>query len=126
MYEWTNVDKKGQKSHPKSHPVFGRYTRLVLHNKLQTETLPSYVVKSTCFFITSLLLYITSLTGLHSEIVDVSFFPAMLMRAQPHFQPNIMGFRPTILWSIPGSVFARPGVDDKPIIPVLSRRIMSV
>ena len=74
--KWTNVDKKGQKSHPD----FGRYTWLVSPNKLQEETLPSYVVKSTCFFINSLLLYIASLTGLHSEIVDVSFFPAMLMR----------------------------------------------
>ena len=50
----------------------------------------------------------------------------MLMRTQPHLQPNIIGFRPTISWSISGSVFARPSVDDKPIIPVLSRRIMSV
>ncbi len=23
LHEWTNVDKKGQKSHPKSHPDFG-------------------------------------------------------------------------------------------------------
>ncbi len=66
---WTKRDKNRTQ-------VFGRYTWLVSPNKLQEETLPSYVVKSTCFFITSLLLYITSLTGLHPEIVDVSFFPS--------------------------------------------------
>ncbi len=48
------------------------------------------------------------------------------MRIASHLQPHVMGSQPTILWSIPGSVFARPGVDDKPVIPVLSRRIMSV
>ena len=122
---FAHVDTFGQKSHPNRTQFLGDI--LGFFCIISCKQNPSRVMlwkvlvflSPVCFFI--LLTYWTSLWDSWRFVSS-----AMLMRTQPHLQPKIIGFRPTISWSISGSVFARPGADDKPIIPVISRRIMSV